>query len=85
MKKNCKRCVLSKVVQLGVKTYQGALLASQPLEVLAIDFTLLEPATPQKGNMMVMTDSFSKYTTGASQKDQGRNFESALIWQLCQL
>lgn len=30
---HCQRYILSKAVQPGVKTYQGVLLASQPLEV----------------------------------------------------
>jgi len=55
---NCQHCVLSKTVQPQVKTYQGALLASQPLEILAIDFTLLKPATDQRENVLVMTYVF---------------------------
>lgn len=109
---NCQRCVLSKAVQPKVKTYQGVLLASRPLEVLAIDFTVLEPATDHRENVLVMTDVFSKYTQAIPTKDQsastvakvlvdcwfhrfgvpkrihsdqGRNFESALIGQLCKL
>ncbi|XP_034085120.1 uncharacterized protein K02A2.6-like isoform X2 [Gymnodraco acuticeps] len=110
--RSCQRCVLSKAVQPGVKTYQGTLLATQPMEILAIDFTLLEPATDGKENVLVMTDVFSKYTQAVPTKDQtaltvakvlvdswfnrfgvpkrihsdqGRNFESALIRQVCQL
>lgn len=90
----------------------GALLASQPLEVLAVDFTLLEPATDGKENVLVITDVFSKFTQAVPTKDQsavtvakvlvdswshrfgvpkrihsdqGRNFESAFMRQLCQL
>lgn len=107
---DCQRCILSKAVQPGVKTYQGVLLASQPLEVLAIDFTLLEPAMDWWENVLIMTDVFSKYMQAVPTKDQsaimvartlveswfyrfgvpkrihsdqGRNFESALIRQLC--
>ncbi|KAK5913555.1 hypothetical protein CgunFtcFv8_008078 [Champsocephalus gunnari] len=110
--RSCQRCVLSKAVQPGVKTYQGTLLATQPMEILAIDFTLLEPATDGKENVLVMTEVFSKYTQAVPTKDQtaltvakvlvdswfnrfgvpkrihsdqGRNFESALIRQVCQL
>lgn len=67
---NCQRCVLSKAVQPKVKTYQGVLLAGQPLEVLAIDFTLLESATDGRENVLVMTDVFSKYTQAIPTKDQ---------------
>jgi mannose/fructose-specific phosphotransferase system component IIA len=37
------------------------LLASKPNEILAIDFTVLEPATDGRENVLVMTDIFSKY------------------------
>lgn len=90
----------------------GHLLASRPNEILAIDFTLLEPTPAGLENVLVMTDVFSKYTLAIPTRDQrattvaqvlvsewftklgvparihsdqGRNFESALIQQLCGL
>ena len=36
----CQRCVLGKAVQPKVRTYWGTLQATQPNEILAIDFTL---------------------------------------------
>ncbi|XP_026142143.1 uncharacterized protein LOC113117584 [Carassius auratus] len=90
----------------------GHLLASRPNEILAIDYTLLEPSTSGVENVLVMTDVFSKYTLavptrdqraetvaqvlvnewfykfgipGRLHSDQERNFESALIRQLCGL
>ncbi|XDV45359.1 hypothetical protein PO909_013473 [Leuciscus waleckii] len=71
---NCQRCVLSKAVQPRVKTYQGVLLASQPLEVLAIDFTLLESATDGRENVLVMRDVFSKKEKGVAK------YISQLVW-----
>ncbi len=53
-----------------MKTYQGVLFASQPLEVLAIDFTLLEPAIDRRDNLLIVTDVFSKYTQAVPTKDQ---------------
>ncbi len=73
---HCQSCILSKAVQPGVKTYCyvilhiGVLLASQPLEVLAIDFILLEPGTDRRENVLVMTDVFCKYTQAVPTKDQ---------------
>lgn len=90
----------------------GHLLASRPNEVLAIDYTTLEPALNGVENILVMTDVFSKYTIAIPtwdqraptvarvlvtewfykfgvparlHSDQGRNFESSLVQQLCSL
>ena len=90
----------------------GHLLASKPRQVLAIDFTLLEPSQDGRENVLVMTDVFSKFTQAVATRDQrastvakvlvnewfyrfgvperihsdqGRNFESTLIQQLCDL
>ncbi|XP_048851412.1 uncharacterized protein LOC125720231 [Brienomyrus brachyistius] len=90
----------------------GHLLASRPNEILAVDYTVLEPAQSGLENVLVMTDVFSKYTLAVPtydqrastvaqvlvvewfskfgvpariHSDQGRNFESSLIQQLCGL
>ena len=88
------------------------LLASRPLEVLAVDFTVLEKGLHGFENVLVMTDVFTKFSQaiptpdqkaptvarilirewfvrfGVPQRihsDQGRNFESALISELCNI
>ena len=48
----------------------GHLLASRPNEILAIDFTLLEPSHNGLENVLVMTDVFSKYTLAVPTRDQ---------------
>ncbi|KAI3361884.1 hypothetical protein L3Q82_002198 [Scortum barcoo] len=90
----------------------GHLWASRPNEILAIDYTTLEPTRNGIENVLVMTDVFSKYTIAVPTRDQrastvamvlvsewfykfgvparlhsdqGRNFESSLIQQLCNL
>lgn len=68
--RSCERCVLSKALQPKVKTYMGSVKASRPHEVLAIDFTVLEPSTDGKENVLVMTDVFSKFTQTVATKDQ---------------
>lgn len=89
----------------------GHLLASRPNQILAMDFTCLEPATDGRENVLILTDVFSKYTQAIATRDQkattvarvlvhewfyhfgvpaqihsdqGRNFEGAVIQQLCQ-
>jgi hypothetical protein len=46
------------------------LLASKPNEILAIDFTVLEPATDGRENVLVMTDIFSKFTVAVPTRNQ---------------
>uniref|UniRef100_A0A3P9NJ42 Gypsy retrotransposon integrase-like protein 1 n=1 Tax=Poecilia reticulata TaxID=8081 RepID=A0A3P9NJ42_POERE len=68
--KNCERCVLSKALLPKVKIYMGTIKASRPNEILAIDFTVLEPATDGRENVLVMTDVFSKFPQTVPTKDQ---------------
>lgn len=110
--KECERCQSAKDTQPFVSSFMGHLLASRPNEILAIDFTVLEPSSSGLENVLVMTDVFTKYTLavptrdqraetvaqvlvvewfckfgvpGRIHSDQGRNFESLLIQQLCSL
>lgn len=103
---------MAKAVVPKVRTFPGTLLASQPLDIVAIDFTVLERATDGRENVLVVTDVFSKFSQAypaADQRastvarllterwfyvygvpkrihsDQGRNFESELLRNLCAL
>uniref|UniRef100_A0A8P4KLL6 Gypsy retrotransposon integrase-like protein 1 n=1 Tax=Dicentrarchus labrax TaxID=13489 RepID=A0A8P4KLL6_DICLA len=108
----CERCQVAKDVHPKAHSFMGHLLASRPNEILAIDYTTLEPAQNGLENVLVLTDVFSKYTVAIPTRDQraatvarvlvsewfykfgvparlhsdqGRNFESTLIQQLCDL
>ncbi|VDI74482.1 Hypothetical predicted protein [Mytilus galloprovincialis] len=97
--------------QSAIRPAMGHLIANRPLQILAIDFTVLEPAHG-KENVLVMTDIFTKFTRAIPTKDQkadtvanvlltewfcvygvperlhsdqGRNFGSDVICQLCKL
>ena len=110
--RECERCQVAKDTPRPPPSFMGHLLASRPNEILAIDFTLLEPSHNGLENVLVMTDVFSKYTLAVPTRDQrapvvaqtlvtewfykfgvparihsdqGRNFESSLIKQLCVL
>ena len=68
--KECERCVIAKAVQPSVRTFMGHLMASKPLEVLAIDFTTLERASDGREHILVVTDVFSKFTQAYPTSDQ---------------
>lgn len=48
----------------------GHLLASESNEILAMDFTMLEPTGNGLENVLVLTDVFSKYTLAIPTHDQ---------------
>ena len=47
-----------------------SLLASRPFEVVAMDFTVLEPSSDGRENVLIFTDIFSKFTVAIPTKDQ---------------
>lgn len=66
----CERCTVAKDTQPQVRVPMGHLLAAQPNQVVAIDFTLLEPSRDGRELAMVMTDVFSKFTQVVPTRDQ---------------
>lgn len=48
----------------------GSLMASKPLEILALDFTTLDRASDGSENLLVVTDVFSKFTQAYHTPDQ---------------
>ena len=77
--KCCKRCTLTKMPQPRIRTPMGSLLAAQPLEVLAVDFTVLEPATDGCENMLVMTNAFNKFTHTVPTRDQKASITAKVL------
>lgn len=56
--KNCKRCLLSKNPLPRVRTSMGSLTALNPLQIVAIDFTLFKKSSDGRENVLIMTDVF---------------------------
>ena len=69
----CQRCTMGR--KPATNTTSGHLIASHPLEVLAIDFTKLDQASDGRENVLVMTDVFTKFT----QAVPTRNQEAAIV------
>ena len=65
---SCERCTMGHAPALH--TTSSHLLASHPLEILAIDFTKLETASDGRENVLVLTDVFSKFTQAIPTRNQ---------------
>ena len=65
---SCERCTMGHAPALH--TTSSHLLASRPLEILAIDFTKLETASDGRENVLVLTDVFSKFTQAIPTRNQ---------------
>ena len=66
----CQRCQLSKKPQNPVHQPQGHLIATQPLEIVAMDFIKMDPASDGREDVLVMTDVFTKWTVAVATSDQ---------------
>lgn len=66
----CERCQVAKDARPVSGSFMGHLLASRPNEIVAMDFTLLEPSQNGVENVLVITDVFSKYTVAVPTRDQ---------------
>ena len=71
---------MAKDKQPKLQTHMGSLVATAPLDVLAIDFTDLEPASDGRENVLVITDIFTKFTQAIPTKDQkAKTVAAALV------
>ena len=109
--RQCSRCALAKEGR-KLHTTMGSLIANKPLDVVAMDYTLLDRSSSGLENVLVMTDVFTKFVQAIPTRDQtartvarvlvkewfvrfgvpkrlhsdqGQNFESKVIRELCTL
>lgn len=68
--KQCEKCTLPSF---------GHFLTTKPLEVLAIDFTLLEPAKDGRESVSVMTDVFTKFMHAVPTRDQRTSIKAKVL------
>ena len=67
--RQCARCIVAKEGR-KVHSATGSLTANKPLDIVAMDFTLLDRASSGLENVLVMTDVFTKYTQAIPTRDQ---------------
>ena len=80
--KKCKRCKIAEEPMPKIKTKMAHLTAQHPLDILAIDYTILEKSSSNIENVLVMTDIFSKYTLAVPTKDQTAKTTAQLLVKL---
>ncbi len=66
--KKCQRCILTK--QPKIHPPMKPFLASRPLEVVVVDYTVLEPASDGRENVLIVTDVFTTFTQAFPTRDQ---------------
>ena len=66
----CTRCTVGKAPHVKIRTPMQSLVAERPLEVVAIDLTLLEPSGNGLENVLVITDVFSKFAVAVPTRNQ---------------
>uniref|UniRef100_A0A3B3QN89 Gypsy retrotransposon integrase-like protein 1 n=1 Tax=Paramormyrops kingsleyae TaxID=1676925 RepID=A0A3B3QN89_9TELE len=68
--RQCKRCALAKDVFPRIQAPMACMNVTSPLEVLAIDYTVLERSVGGYENVLVLTDMFTRFTIAVPTKDQ---------------
>ena len=68
--RHCQRCLTTKRPAVPIHQPPGHLVATQPLEVVAMDFLKLDRASDGREDVLIMTDVFTKWTVAIPTKDQ---------------
>ncbi|KAL1252085.1 hypothetical protein QQF64_019881 [Cirrhinus molitorella] len=106
----CERCCLRKTPTASVRAPLVSIHTSAPMELVCVDFLMLEKSKGGMENVLIVTDHFSRYAQAYPTRDQkagtvarvlwrnffcrfgfpaklhadqGRNFESAIVKELC--
>lgn len=66
----CEQCQQANDSAPVARSYMGHLLASRPNEIVALDFTVLEPSHSGQENVPVLTNVFSKLMVAVHTWDQ---------------
>ena len=74
--KNCKWCQTAKGPCVDPDPSQGSIIASNPMELLCIDFTKVDLSKDGKDSVLVMTDAFSKFSVAVVMPNQQAKIEA---------
>ena len=68
--KQCRRCQVAKGNYNIPKPKYGHLIAHNPLNLVCLDFTKVDPSKGGKENVLVMTDAFTKFSVAVTTNNQ---------------
>ena len=78
--KTCKRCKQAKGPYNDPNVKQELLIANQRLEMLCLDFMMMDHSKDSKGNVLVMMDAFSNFTVAVvTPNQQAKTVAKALV------
>ena len=60
--KNCKHCKTAKDPYTDPEPCLGSIVMNNPMDLLCLDFMKLDPSMNGKENVLVMMDTFSKFS-----------------------
>ena len=66
----CQRCQSGKKPALPVSQQPGHLVASEPLQIVAMDFLKVDESSDGRDDVLVLTDVFTKWAVAVATKDQ---------------
>ena len=64
--RSCERCTLAKAPNPKVNPSMGNFVATRPMEVLAVDFTVLDKSSDGYENVLIMPDGFYQVHQGGT-------------------
>ena len=68
--KTCPQCQMVKGDYTDPKTKLGTIIANNPMGLLCIDFTKVDPLKSSKENILVLTDTFTKFSQASITPNQ---------------
>ena len=60
--KECPQCQIAKGDYTEPNTILGVIIANNPMDLVCIDFTKVDPSKDGKENILVLTDTFTKFS-----------------------